>query len=84
MFFSVLHSFFGIIEVEVIIFFFFTFFLFGEKNKEASRVDQRRPGWSEAGFLLLRREGRRLEIKERKKEGHPNRKALELLGGVQE
>lgn len=74
--FFVLHSFSGIIEVEVI---FFFFFLFWEENSEAlSRVDQRRPGWREAGFLLLRekdKEGGKMEGKKEKgKKDIPTRK----------
>lgn len=42
-------------------------------------MDQRRPGWREAGFLLLRGKRKEEGKRERKRERHPNKEALELI-----
>lgn len=72
--FFVLHSFTGIIEVEVIFFFFF--FLEKENSRAQSWVDQRQPGWRKIPPVERKRkeEGK----SERKKDIH-NKKALELI-----
>lgn len=69
--FFVLHSFTGIIEVEVIFFFFF--FLEKENSRAQSWVDQRQPGWRKIPPVERKRKE---EGKSERKKRHPQQESF--------